>query len=334
VVDSRSREAEERASREAEVRAIREALLEPFAPEEVKWKPQLVRGNRAMAIAYVDARVVQDRLDEVLGVDGWQDECTLLNDGSVVCKLQLRIGGQWITKMDVGSPSEQPDGGDRLKAAFSDALKRAAVKFGVGRYLYRLEHVWVEYDPQRKQIVRPPQLPDEALPRHRRRNPADASRPAPPPQPHPQAPKPTLAVNGAVAGNGAYTDRAEPGKSPPAAPAATPAAPVRQPTPPGKSASQALPKDGVELLERLNRYEAKLVEEGVCRPGELLAYLVEVGQRAGLGQHIADWPIGQFELVTREVKAFVQRRRQSPPPRPPASPPQTTPPTLPPAAVA
>jgi hypothetical protein len=87
-------EAEVRAIREAEVRAIREALLEPFAPEEVKWKPQLVRGNRAMAIAYVDARVVQDRLDEVLGVDGWQDECTLLNDGSVVCKLQLRIGGQ------------------------------------------------------------------------------------------------------------------------------------------------------------------------------------------------------------------------------------------------
>jgi hypothetical protein len=76
------------------------------------------------------------------------------------------------------------------------------------------------------------------------------------------------------------------------------------------------------------------VEERVCRPGELLAYLVEVGQRAGLGQRIADWPIAQFELVTREVKAFVQQRRQSPPPRPPASPPQTTPPTLPPAAVA
>jgi len=316
VVDSLIREAEVRAIREAEVRAIREALLEPFAPEEVKWKPQLVRGNRAMAIAYVDARVVQDRLDEVLGVDGWQDECTLLNDGSVVCKLQLRIGGQWITKMDVGSPSEQPDGGDRLKAAFSDALKRAAVKFGVGRYLYRLEHVWVEYDPQRKQIVRPPQLPDEALPRHRRRNQADAARPA----------SPLTAKTPAK-----LTPAGKP--TPTTTPTSTSTA-TATPAPAVKSTSQALPKDGTELLERLKRYEAKLVEERVCRPGELLAYLVEVGQRAGLGQRIADWPIAQFELVTREVKAFVQQRRQSPPPRPPASPPQTTPPTLPPAAVA
>jgi hypothetical protein len=40
-----------------------------------------------------------------------------------------------LTKVDVGGPSEQPDGGDWLKAAFSDALKRAAVKFGVGRHL-------------------------------------------------------------------------------------------------------------------------------------------------------------------------------------------------------
>jgi hypothetical protein len=49
-------------------------------------------------------------------------------------------------------PSEQPDGGDRLKAAFSDALKRAAVKYGVGRYLYRLPSQWVDYDPQRRQF--------------------------------------------------------------------------------------------------------------------------------------------------------------------------------------
>ena len=49
--------------------------------------------------------------------------------------------------MDVGAPSEQPDGGDRLKAAFSDALKRAAVKFGIGRYLYRLPQQWVRLRP-------------------------------------------------------------------------------------------------------------------------------------------------------------------------------------------
>ena len=66
--------------------------------------------------------------------------------------------------MDVGSPSAQFTEGDRLKAAFSDALKRAAVKFGIGRYLYHLPGEWVEYDPSRRQLVRQPRLPDWAQP--------------------------------------------------------------------------------------------------------------------------------------------------------------------------
>lgn len=142
-----------------EAKRITEALAAPFDPSEVKFKPQSVKGNRALALAYVDARVIQDRLDDVLGVDGWQDEYECLPDGSVVCKLQLRIGTDWVTKMDVGSPSEQPDGGDRLKAAFSDALKRAAVKFGVGRYLYRQPAQWADFDTQKKQFSRQPTPP-------------------------------------------------------------------------------------------------------------------------------------------------------------------------------
>jgi hypothetical protein len=130
----------------------------------VRFKPAVVSGNRALALAYVDARVIQDRLDDVLGVAGWQDDYECLADGSVVCRLRLRLGDTWVTKVDVGGPSEQPDGGDRLKAAFSDALKRAAVKFGVGRYLYRLPSQWVDYDPQKRQFVRPPSLPASALP--------------------------------------------------------------------------------------------------------------------------------------------------------------------------
>ncbi len=140
------------------------ALAEPFDLAEIQFKPKVVSGNRALAIAYVDARAVQDRLDEVLGVDGWQDDYECLPDGSVVCRLRLRIGSEWITKVDVGSPSEQPDGGDRLKAAFSDALKRVAVKFGIGRYLYRLSGQWVGYDPKRKQLTGKPQLPPWAMP--------------------------------------------------------------------------------------------------------------------------------------------------------------------------
>src|SRR5215208_4406006 len=146
-----------------DVRAVTSALMAPFDPRAVKWKAQLVKGNRALAVAYVDARVIQDRLDEALGVTGWPDAYECLPDGSVVCRLRLRLGDEWITKMDVGGQSEQPDEGDRRKAAFSDALKRAAVKFGIGRYLYRLEPQWVDYDPQKKKIVKPPKLPAPAL---------------------------------------------------------------------------------------------------------------------------------------------------------------------------
>jgi len=145
-----------------EVEAVMKALAAPFAPTEVRFKPAVVSGNRALALAYVDARVIQDRLDDVLGVTGWQDDYEFLPDGSVVCRLRLRLGGEWITKVDVGGPSEQPDEGDRRKAAVSDALKRAAVKFGIGRYLYRLPAQWHDYDPQRRQFVRPPTLPVKA----------------------------------------------------------------------------------------------------------------------------------------------------------------------------
>ncbi len=149
----------------AHVEECTEALASPFDPREVKFKPAVVSGNRALALAYVDARVIQDRLDDVLGVAGWQDEYECLPDGSVVCRLRLRLGDEWITKMDVGGPSEQPDEGDRRKAAFSDALKRAAVKFGIGRYLYRLPSQWVEYDPRKKQFAQTPTLPPSALPK-------------------------------------------------------------------------------------------------------------------------------------------------------------------------
>jgi hypothetical protein len=144
--------------------SIASRLSAPFAVGEVKFKPQSVKGNRAMALAYIDSRAIQDRLDEAVGVENWQDDYELLGDGSVVCRLQVQIDGRWITKTDVGSPSEQPDCHDRLKAAFSDALKRAAVKYGIGRYLYRLPILWADFDPVKKQFVALPQLPAHALP--------------------------------------------------------------------------------------------------------------------------------------------------------------------------
>lgn len=160
-----------------DVAALTRALAAPFGANEVHFKPGVVSGTRALALAYVDARAIQDRLDDVLGVEGWQDDYQILPDGSVICRLRLRLGDDWVTKVDVGSPSEQPDSGDRVKAAFSDALKRAAVKFGIGRYLYRLPGQWVDYDPKRRQLVNTPSVPQAAS--------AAATAKAPPSRPAP-----------------------------------------------------------------------------------------------------------------------------------------------------
>ena len=135
------------------------ALAAPFAAGQVHLKPGAVSGNRALAMPYIDARAVMDRLDAVLGIDGWKDRYECLPDGAVLCRLSCKIGDAWIEKADVGGASGQPDPGDRRKAAFSDALKRAAVKFGIGRYLYNSPQQWVEYDGQKKRFAQTPTMP-------------------------------------------------------------------------------------------------------------------------------------------------------------------------------
>jgi hypothetical protein len=239
----------------------------------------MVKNNRALAMAYIDARLIQDRLDEVLGVENWQDKYDILPDGSVMCRLRVRLGGRWITKSDVGSPSEQPDSGDRLKAAFSDALKRAAVKFGIGRYLYRLSAQWVDYDPVKKQLTQLPQLPAFALPKPKVQ-PAKVAKAAEP-KPQVTEPKPDAVVEV---------------KSQPAQPEA--AKPV-----PG------LPSNGVELHRRLQDYDAKLAQQKLCVRGALLAHVTQAGVKAGYTANMTDWSGAAIPFAVEAVKEFEQSLR-------------------------
>lgn len=147
-----------------DTKALTDALAAPFEVSEIGFKPQNVKGNRALALAYVDARDVQDRLDRVCGIGGWRTEYLQVGPHSVECRLSLRLGDEWVTKADVGSTSDQPDEGDRLKAAYSDGFKRAAVAWGIGRYLYRLDAVWADYDPVKKKFTGTPDLPAWAKP--------------------------------------------------------------------------------------------------------------------------------------------------------------------------
>jgi hypothetical protein len=78
-----------------------------------------------------------NRLDEVLGPANWWDEY-LPQEHSVICRLTIRLpDGTTLTKSDAGGYAGMSDSGDDDKSGFSDAFKHAAVKFGVGRYLYR-----------------------------------------------------------------------------------------------------------------------------------------------------------------------------------------------------
>jgi hypothetical protein len=75
-------------------------------------------------------------LDDVVGPTNWWDVYDP-GEKSVVCHLTIRLpDGTALTKCDAGGFAGMSDAGDDEKSGFSDAFKRAAAKFGVGRYLY------------------------------------------------------------------------------------------------------------------------------------------------------------------------------------------------------
>jgi len=131
---------------------VQEKLLAPFDESAVKFKPTVVRDGKALALAYVDARTILDRLDELVGVENWHDEYEVISPKQVVCK--LTING--VTKSDAGEAQDSEK--EPLKSAVSDSLKRAAVKFGIGRYLYRLPKTWCKYDSARSEFIETPDM--------------------------------------------------------------------------------------------------------------------------------------------------------------------------------
>ena len=108
------------------------ALAAPFDTSELKLRTQAGR-----QMPYVTARTIMNRLDEVLGPENWWDDFVPL-EHSVICRLTIRLpDGKILTKCDAGGYAGLADPGDDDKSGFADAFKRTAVKFGVGRYLYR-----------------------------------------------------------------------------------------------------------------------------------------------------------------------------------------------------
>jgi len=115
---------------------IMETLHEPVPPDEVKWRQARYDkpNGYVKMLAYVDARYVMDVLDNVVGSENWENEYMEIK-GRIFCKLTVQLpSGKTVSKMDCGTETDI----EAEKGAVSDALKRVAVLFGIGRDLYSM----------------------------------------------------------------------------------------------------------------------------------------------------------------------------------------------------
>jgi hypothetical protein len=123
-------------------------LSDPFPLEDIEWRVSRSgrnsKGVYAMVLAYITARGVQARLDDVCGPENWRLEEPLMLDvngkTAFACGISILLDGQWVTKWDVAEPTNV----EPAKGGFSGAMKRAGAQWGIGRYLYRLDETFAE----------------------------------------------------------------------------------------------------------------------------------------------------------------------------------------------
>lgn len=122
-------------------------LSAPFAAEELHWRVGHVAkdGTSASLLVYIDARAVYDRLDEVVGPHRWSIEHR--SDGARrLATISIEVApGQWVAKTDGADDSDM----EATKGGISDAAKRAAVLWGIGRYLYQMPSTWVKVQAEK-----------------------------------------------------------------------------------------------------------------------------------------------------------------------------------------
>lgn len=113
-------------------------LHEPFGAKEIEWKIQVTTQDkkRGMAVAYMDARAVQKRLDEVVGAFSWKNVYSLWHDNSQICGISIFNDdrSEWITKFDGAENSDiEPKGKSfaikqnqysKLESEYNNAVNR------------------------------------------------------------------------------------------------------------------------------------------------------------------------------------------------------------------
>lgn len=139
--------------------ALLKELKNPFPINLLKWRVGATNKAKTacIALAYIDARDVMKRLDDVCGVDGWQRKTVKYGESSG-CSIAIKIGDEWVWKDDWADDTKISS----IKGGSSDSFKRAAVNWGIGRYLYYLTNQWVSLKDNK--LAEIPELPDWAYP--------------------------------------------------------------------------------------------------------------------------------------------------------------------------
>jgi hypothetical protein len=149
----------------------------PFNPPVVEWRvtnTSKVGKPRGMVIPYANQRGYTDRLNELFSPAGWTRRYTVHTSANfqrekdqktkMVAKVFVTCE---LTIFGIGSHSatgeEWADDDNAGTSAEAQAFKRASACFGLGRYLYYFEGVWVDLD-ERKRPKTIPQLPPWATP--------------------------------------------------------------------------------------------------------------------------------------------------------------------------
>jgi hypothetical protein len=79
-----------------------------------------------------------NRLDDVCGPENWKNDFINAPGGGVLCGLSIKIADEWVTKWDGADNTNI----EAVKGGLSGAMKRAAVQWGIGRYVYDLSETY------------------------------------------------------------------------------------------------------------------------------------------------------------------------------------------------
>lgn len=117
-------------------------LTAPLTTENIEWRVQnqTKDGQKLTVVPYITNRCVMQRFDEQFGWAGWENQITEIEGGFICTITVVMPDGNRVSKSDGASRSAV----EPVKGGISDAMKRCAVQFGMGRELYTFPKVLLQ----------------------------------------------------------------------------------------------------------------------------------------------------------------------------------------------